>query len=81
MEIMMDSKEILMYRLKFEFANLAVDLQKRALEFSNPECRMREGVIELAQIGVRLTLDEKPAGNMRDHLATQIASEFIDSLE
>jgi hypothetical protein len=78
---MMESKEILINSLKFKLANLAVDLKECPFEFMNSDSRMRQDIIEIGKVRARLPLDEKPTGNVSDHLAAYVDSELIDSLE
>lgn len=78
---MMDSKEILINSLKFQLANLAIDLKECPFEFMNSDSRMRQGMIEISKIKARLPLDEKPTGYVSDHLAAHVDGVLIDSLE
>ena len=70
-----------MNSFKFQLANLAIDLKQCPFEFMNSDGRMRQGIVEIGKIGARLSLDEKPTGNVSDHLAAHVDGELIDSLE
>ena len=74
----MESKEILINSLKFQLANLTIDVKQCPFEFMNSDGRMRQGIVEIGKIRARLPLDEKPTGNVSDHLAAHIDGELIE---